>query len=149
MCVLGSSANQKQVLNISSLLQKCLQCFCVNLRQPVSSQTCFRALHSHLCLRFPKSKIDDPIPALTACLLLVWVKKASHKLSSYLACRLKRWWIRGLSGLTVSLHSQSSGQTRERPILICCPFMTGPVGAGSRGSIDTLLLQTSPILLQW
>lgn len=107
MCVLGSGANRKQELNISSLLQKCLQCFCVNLCQPVSSPTCFPALHSHLCLRFPKSKIDDPIPALTACLLRVWVKKASDKLSSYLACRLKRWWIRGLSGLTVSLHSQS------------------------------------------
>lgn len=107
MCVLGSGANRKQELNISSLLQKCLQCFCVNLCQPVSSLTCFPALHSHLCLRFPKSKIDDPIPALTACLLRVWVKKASDKLSSYLACRLKRWWIRGLSGLTVSLHSQS------------------------------------------
>lgn len=93
MCVLGSGANRKQELNISSLLQKCLQCFCVNLCQPVSSPTCFPALHSHLCLRFPKSKIDDPIPALTACLLRVWVKKASDKLSSYLACRLKRWWI--------------------------------------------------------
>lgn len=75
--------------------QKCLHCFCANTHQPVSSPSCFPALRSRLS---PLSKIYDRWPNSSADSMPV---ASLREESSYLACRLRRWWIRVLQYLSI------------------------------------------------